>query len=164
MLSESLKEQIEELITLHPSKRAGLLMALHAMRNEIGYLTIEDLTELSSIIGESPAEIQSTANFYEMFHLQRPVKIRISACTSVSCMLRGCDEIVEYLKSRLGIGFGETTPDGLFHLEEAECLGACDTAPAIVINDKYFGNLTVNGLELLLNDLLAGKINIEDMR
>ena len=150
MLSEGLRHKIASLFNLYPERRSALVMALHAIQDEKGYISFDDLAELAEMIGESSAEIQSTASFYEMFRFSPPAKCRIGVCTSVSCMLRGSDEIVSHLKRVLGIDFHEVTDDGLFSLEEHECLGACDMAPVITVNGEYMGPVDTEKIDSII--------------
>jgi NADH-quinone oxidoreductase subunit E len=156
MLSEETRKEIEELKSRYPCKRAALTMAVHAVAREKGALTPDDLAFIAEELDESPAEIQSAVSFYDMFKIERPVKYRIRVCTSVSCMIRGSDEVVGHLRKALGIGFGETTPDGLFELEEVECFGACDRAPSISINDEQAGPMTSEKIDQLIDDCRRG--------
>lgn len=152
MLSEKLRNEITALFDLYPSKRPALIMALHAVQRENGLLTLDDCIELGEIFGEHPAEIESVASFYTMFRFEPVGKCHIEVCTNVSCMLRGSGGVVEHLKKKLGIDFGETTPDGLFTLDEVECLAACDRAPAIAVNGGYSGPMTIKKLDKLIDD------------
>jgi NADH-quinone oxidoreductase subunit E len=152
MLSDSLKVEIASLIDRYPSKRAALITALHALQREKGHLAVEDFVDLAEIFGEHPAEVQSVASFYSMFRFEPPARCRIEVCTNVSCMLRGSGDIVDHLKKKLGIDFGETTLDGLFSLEEVECLAACDMAPVIAVNGEYMGPMTVEKVDALIEE------------
>ncbi|HDS30372.1 MAG TPA: NADH-quinone oxidoreductase subunit NuoE [Firmicutes bacterium] len=152
MLRENLKAEIESLIAMYPERRAALIMALHAVQRDKGFLSPGDFSELAEIFDEHPAEIQSVASFYEMFRQKPAGKNIIAVCTNISCMLNGSDEIVGHLKKVLGIDFGETTSDGMFTLMKSECLAACDMAPAIAINGEYFGPVTPEIIDRLLDE------------
>jgi NADH-quinone oxidoreductase subunit E len=150
MISEKVRSEIKELMARYPAKRAVLLFALHAIRRENQMFTPDDYAELAEILDEHPAEIQSTAEFYDMFITAKPAKCAICVCTSASCQLRGSDEIVKHLKDKLGIDFGMATPDAMFSLEEVECIGACDMAPAIMLNDETMGPMSVEKIDEVL--------------
>ncbi len=152
MFTETLKSEIEKLFDIYPEKRAALIMAFHAVQREKGHLSIEDFVELGEMFGEHPAEVQSVASFYTMFRFEPAGKCIIEICTSASCMLRGSEGIAEHLKNKLGIDFSETTSDGLFTLEEVECLAACDKAPLIAVNGEYTGPMSVETLDRLIDD------------
>jgi NADH-quinone oxidoreductase subunit E len=162
MLSEKVKQEIQDLSGRYFDKRAVLIMALHAIRREKASFMPEDFRELAEILDEHPAEIESTAKFYDMFLLAKPARCTIGVCTSVSCMLRGSDKIVEHLKSTLGVDFGVCTPDGSFCFEEVECLGACEMAPAVTVNDEAMGPMTVEQLDSVIHNCRSGKPFSED--
>lgn len=152
MFSENLRREIENLFRNYPSRRPALIMALHAVQNEMGYLSPGVFTELGEIFDEHPGEIESVASFYTMFHFKPVGKCVIELCTNASCMIMGSDEIKEHIKKKLGIGPGETTEDGLFILEEVECLAACDLAPMMIMDKKYFGPLTAEKFDRIIDD------------
>jgi NADH:ubiquinone oxidoreductase subunit E len=107
-------------------------------------------------LGESPAFVEGVVSFYTMYYTRPPARYVLQVCTTLSCAYCGGRELVEHLKGRLGIGFGETTPDGTFQLVGVQCLGACGTAPVIQINDDYYEGLDVERLDTVL-DGLAGR-------
>jgi NADH-quinone oxidoreductase E subunit len=150
MISERVRLEIEETLKRYPTKRAALVMALHAIRRENTFFTQDDFIDVADILDMSPTDVASIADFYDMFLAEKPAKCRIAVCTSVSCMLRGSDKIVEYIKKRLGVDFNECTSDGLFCIHEAECLGACDKAPVIAVNDEHVGPITTDELDALI--------------
>jgi NADH:ubiquinone oxidoreductase subunit E len=152
MFSESLKAEITGLFRHYPEKRAALIMALHAVQREKGRLSPVDFVELGGMFGEHPAEIQSVASFYDMFHVERYGRCVIEVCTNASCMLGGSVEMADHLRGKLGIEFGETTSDGIFTLREAECLAACDMAPLIVVNGEFIGPVTIESLDELIEE------------
>jgi NADH-quinone oxidoreductase subunit E len=153
MLSENLRHEIATLMGRYPSGRGALVTALHLARAEKCYLSVEDFADLAQLFDLPPAEIESTALFYDMLQSGHCAKFKICVCTNVSCMLRGSEKIVDRFREKLGIGFGESTPDGMFMLEEAECLGACDIAPMITLNDEFMGPITVEKVDSLIDTL-----------
>jgi len=154
VLSTEAKERIVQLKSRYPQPKSALLPALHlAQREHDGWLSDEVLAEVAQVMGLPSAEVRSVASFYTMFN-RRPVgKHLVQVCTNLSCSLLGADHIVEHLKRKLGIEVGETTPDGLFTLLEVECLGSCDTAPMMQINDTYYEDLTVERVDEILSEL-----------
>ena len=164
MLSEKVKQEIQDLMSHSPTKRAVLVMALHAVRREKEHFVPEDFIDLAEILVEHPAEIESTAKFYDMFLNAKSARCTIGVCTNISCMLRGSDKIVEHLKAMLSIDFGMCTPDGSIYLEEVECLGACDVAPAMLVNDQHVGPMTIEKLDSVLECCRLNKPFSEDSK
>ncbi|MFN7685750.1 MAG: NADH-quinone oxidoreductase subunit NuoE [Oligoflexia bacterium] len=149
-LSQKFYESMKKLEPRYPTKVALLLPALHAAQDEFGWLPKEVLDEIGEYIGIHPAQVREVASFYTMYNLKPVGKYHIKVCTNVACCLRGADELVGHLERKLGIQCGETTADRRFTLNEEECLGACGTAPAMMLNDDYHENLTADGVDRLL--------------
>jgi NADH-quinone oxidoreductase E subunit len=152
-LSQKFYDQMKKLEPRYPTKVALLLPALHAAQEEYGWLPKDVLAEIGEYIGIHPAQVREVASFYTMYNLKPVGKYHIKVCTNVACCLRGADELVGHLEKRLGVRCGETTPDRKFTLMEEECLGACGTAPAMMLNDDYHENLTQDGVDRLLSNL-----------
>ncbi len=153
MLSDKVKSEIQQLKARYPHPNSALLPALALAQKEHGWLSPEVLEEVAEVMGLSPAQVGSVASFYTMFN-RRPVgKYLIQVCTNVTCSLLGAEHLVDHLKQKLGIGVGETTPDGRFTLLEVECLGSCGTAPVMQINDTYYENLTAEKVDQILAEL-----------
>jgi NADH-quinone oxidoreductase subunit E len=108
---------------------------------------------VAEVMGLPPTEVASVASFYTMFNRQPVGENLIQVCTNISCSLLGAEHIVEYIKNRLGIDVGETTPDNKFTLVTVECLGSCGTAPMMQINDTYYENLTEEKIDQILAEL-----------
>ena len=140
--SASAQQQFEEYLRRYPTKRAAIMPALWLAQREFGYLSGEVLEYVAGLINESPAFVSSVASFYTMFYKKPMGKHHVQICTNLSCALVGAEKIVEVCARKLGIGLGETTPDGKFSLDEVECLASCGTAPMMQINDDYWENLT----------------------
>lgn len=153
VLSSSFYSEMKKLEPRYPSKVALLLPALHEAQKESGWLPPEALDEIASYIGIHPAQVREVASFYTMYNLKPVGKYNMKICTNVACTLRGAERLVEFCEEKLGIQCGETTPDRVFTLHEEECLGACGTAPAMMLNDDYVENLDVKKMEEILNDL-----------
>jgi NADH-quinone oxidoreductase subunit E len=152
-LSQKFYDSMKKLEPRYPTKVALLLPALHAAQEEFGWLSKETLTEVAEYIGIHPAQAREVASFYTMYNLKPVGKYHIKVCTNVACCLRGADELVEHLEGKLGVKCGETTADRKFTLMEEECLGACGTAPAMMLNDDYHENLTAEGVDSILERL-----------
>jgi NADH-quinone oxidoreductase subunit E len=142
MLTEEIRSKIRSYIPRYPSKRAVTLPALHIVHEYFRCVPVQAMAEIAEILGIAPAEVHDTMSFYGFFP-QAPIgEKRLWICRSLSCMLRGGDELLEVACKRLGIGSGQTTSDGKLTVEFAECLGICDFAPAALVDDgRIFGPL-----------------------
>jgi len=135
MLSEAIKEKIRAYIPRYPSKRAVTLPALHIVHEQLRCVPYQAMVEIAELLEITPAEVHDTMSFYGFFP-QAPIgDVRLWVCRSLSCMLRGGDELLEHTCSKLGIKPGQTTADGKLTVEAAECLGICDFAPAALADD-----------------------------
>ena len=126
-------------------RQCGGWLPQSAMRHVAGYLEMPEI------------RVYEVATFYSMFNLKPVGKHFIQVCTTTPCWLRGSGDLMNHCKSKLGVGKGETTADGLFTVTEVECLGACVNAPMVQINDDYYEDLTVESFDALLNGLASGK-------
>ena len=135
------------------NKNEALLPCLHAAQEKCGYLSEETISFLAKELNLPPVEVYSVATFYSMFNLQKQGKYVIRVCVSLPCYLRGSGEIIETLKDELNIIAGQTTPDRNFTIEAVSCLGICDEAPAIMINEKVYGNLTPVKVKEIIQEL-----------
>ncbi len=155
-LSEHLCDEIENWISRFPidQKQSAVLGALRALQHEEGYLPVDKMDAIAEYLEIHAIAVYEVASFYSMFELKPVGKHTISVCTNLSCMLRGADEIVEHLKNKLGIDFGESTQDGKFYLkQEEECLAACCGAPMMQVNHVYKENLTIEKVDEILKEL-----------
>ena len=153
LLSQKFYDEMKNLEPRYPTKVALLLPALHAAQKEYGWLPGEVMDEIASYIGIHPAQVREVASFYTMYNLKPVGKYHLKICTNVACCLRGAEELVEHCEKKFGIKCGETTADKRFTLMEEECLVACGTAPAMMLNDDYHENLTAEKLDQLLAGL-----------
>ena len=153
MLSEAACRQIQTLISKYPKKRSALIPALRLAQDETGYISQETIGELARIFDLSPNEVHEVASFYTMLFRKPMGKYVIQVCTNISCMLCNAEEIVAHLTGKLGIGMGETTPDGKYSLLEVECLGSCGTSPVMQINEDYYEDLTPEKVDRILDSL-----------
>lgn len=153
ILSKKFYEEMAKLEPRYPSKVALLLPALHAAQDEFGWLSPEVMEEVGQYIEIHPAQVQEVASFYTMYNLKPVGKYHLKICTNVACCLRGAEALVDHCKKKFGINCGETTRDKKFTLMEEECLGACGTAPAMMLNEDYHENLDVSKLDHILETL-----------
>jgi NADH-quinone oxidoreductase subunit E len=150
--------EARRLIAQYPEDcaRSALLPILHAFQNVEGWVSPEALARTAEWVGVPVSVVESTASFYTLFH-RRPVgKFMLQPCRNLSCMLGGAGEIMAHFRESLGIGHNQTTPDGLFSYEEAECLAACDRAPCMQVNLQYYYDLTKEKVDTMLQAMRAG--------
>jgi NADH-quinone oxidoreductase subunit E len=144
VLSEEIRNRIRAEFPKYPDKRAVTLNALHMVHNAQRCVSTEAVREIAELLELHPAEVLDTMTFYNFFHeAENPLgKKRVWVCRSISCMLRGGEELFRSLSERLNVMAGETTSDGEVTFEYAECLGACEQAPCMLIDDECYGDLT----------------------
>ncbi len=152
-LSQEFYGEMKKLEPRYPTRVALLLPALHQAQSELGWLPPEALDEIGEYIGIHPAQVREVASFYTMYNLKPVGKYHLKICTNVSCCLMGAEGLVEHCKRKFGVDVGETTSDRRFTLYEEECLGACGTAPAMMLNDDYHEKLTTEKLDKILSGL-----------
>ena len=147
-LTDELREQIRQACTRFPSKQAATLPALHLVHEEFRCVPNDAIVEIAELLELHPSEVNDTMTFYGFFRdEQHPIgKRRVWVCRSISCALRGGEELLTELCDRLKIHPGETTEDGEVTLEFAECLGACEGAPCILVNDECHMNMTADSV------------------
>jgi NADH-quinone oxidoreductase subunit E len=155
VLSEDIRRQIEAYIPRYPSKQAVTLPALHIVHDAMRCVSHEAIREIAAMLDLSPAQIHDTMTFYEFFReTKNPLgKTRLWVCRSLACALRGGDELLEHLCQKLHVPPGGTTADGKITLEFAECLGACEGAPAVMVDDEHRHNMNPEKIDQLLQEL-----------
>jgi NADH-quinone oxidoreductase subunit E len=150
MLSESEKQQIDHEAQAYPDRRAVGIDALLTVQRERGWISDETLQDVAAYLGISPDALEGVATFYSLIH-RRPVgRHVIRLCDSVSCWLCGCGEILVRLRQELGIDLGQTSADGRFTLLPNVCLGRCEYAPVMLIDDDAHNDLTAHKLDAIL--------------
>lgn len=149
--------QLEALKTHYPDLKSCILPTLWIAQREYGgHLTGNALAEVALRLKRSYAEIEGVATFYTMYNVaHKPGKHKIEVCTCLTCHVCGAYRILDHLKAKLGIGHGETTADGMFTIEEVECLDACDRAPLLQVGDEYIGPVDEAAVDRLLDKLRA---------
>jgi NADH-quinone oxidoreductase subunit E len=157
LLSAHIREEIDHWLAKYPTdrKQSAVLAALREVQHDNGgYLTTELLDAVADYLEMPVIAVYEVASFYSMFELKPVGRHSISVCTNVSCMLRGSDEIVRHVQSKLGIKIGESTADGKFYLkQEEECLAACAFAPMMQVDHVYYENLTPEKVDQILDSL-----------
>jgi NADH-quinone oxidoreductase subunit E len=154
-LTEDLKKQILVYLPRYPSKQAVTLPALHIVHNALRCVPLEAIREIAELLDLSPAEVHDTMSFYGFFRdAKNPLgRTRVWVCRSLPCMLRGADDLLAQMSDKLGVRPGSTTPDGKISLEFAECIGACEGAPCVLVNDEHRLNVTADQVDGLVNEL-----------
>lgn len=156
-----MREQIETAAARYPDRRSAIMPALLIAQKEHGHLPGPVLEEVADILGVERIWVYELATFYTLFHTEPIGRFHLQLCDNISCMLCGAERLLAHMETVLGIGKGETTPDGLFTLSTVECLGACEMAPVMQVGDDYHGNLDVARLDALLDRLRASVPRVE---
>jgi NADH-quinone oxidoreductase subunit E len=151
----------KEIIARFPRPKSALIPLLHLAQEQTGYVTEEAMAHIAELVDVTPAEVYGTATFYEMFKFEPVGRYCVNICTNISCQLLGAWELLEHAEETLGVKAGGTTADGMFTLEDVECIAACTEAPALQVNYRYRYRVTPEGLDALLDDLREGRLNDE---
>lgn len=151
--SEQVEKRFAEMSTHYPTKRAVLVPMLLYIQDEVGALTDEAIHEIAQRVELTDLEVRNVISYYSMLRTYPIGKYNFQVCTNVSCLLRGGEEIFEHCQQKLGVGNKQATKDGLFHLEEVECIGACSWAPAMMLNYEYHENLTLKKIDELIEGI-----------
>jgi len=153
MISDELKRTFEKVISRYPFKRSAIVPLLMFGQDEIGHISDELIEEIARAVDVRPIEVIEDIGYYSMLH-RRPIgKYNFQVCTNISCLLRGGEEMLEHCSKKLGIGHKQTTADGMFSLEEVECLGACCGAPVMQVNYDFYEDLTPDKIDALIEKL-----------
>lgn len=160
--SEARMARFREIVARYPEgkQKSALIPALHLAQEEWGWLEVPVMDYVASLLDLNPIEVYEVATFYTMFHLKPVGKYVLEICHTGPCMLRGSDQLIAHVKTRLGIDAGQTTEDGLFTLKPAECLGACGYAPMMQLGKFYQENLTPEKMDRILDELRAGSLQV----
>jgi NADH-quinone oxidoreductase E subunit len=155
------QQRARDLIALYPYSRSALIPILHLLQGQDGYLSEDGMGHVAELLGLTAAEVRGTATFYDMFHLEPVGRYVVAVCTNIACMLQGAYRLLEHAEERLGVAAGGTTRDGLFTLEDAECLALCGNAPCVTVNWRFFGDVDLGRFDTLVEDLRAGRLDDE---
>lgn len=152
-----LRQRAEEVVALYPLKRSAMLPLLHLAQEQDGYLSNEGIAEVAELTGTTPADVRGTASFYDMYHLEPVGRYVVGVCTNIACLLSGGEAMLAHASATVGCAVGETSSDGLFTLEETECLADCDRPPCVQVNHRYVRTTTPEAFSALVEDLRAGR-------
>lgn len=158
-LDEANTELALRIIARYPRPRSALIPLCHLAQEQDGWLSQEAMIHIAELIGCTPAQVLGTASFYEMFKLHPVGRYCINVCTNISCQLLGGEELLAHAEETLGIRSGGTTPDGMFTLEDVECVAACTEAPAVQVNYRYLHRVDPDSFDELIAQLRAGELD-----
>jgi NADH-quinone oxidoreductase subunit E len=150
--SDQFEARFSEMFTHYPTKRSVLVPTLLYAQDEVGYLSDEVVHEIAQRLDLTDLEVNNVISYYSMLTTKPRGKFNVQVCTNIACLLRGGEEILQHCKNTLGIGHKDTTPDGVFSLEEVECIGACSWAPAAQVNYDFHENLTTEKMDEVLHE------------
>jgi NADH-quinone oxidoreductase subunit E len=155
-IESELRQRMEALAGLFPSRLSALIPMLYLVQQQEGYVTREGMTLAAEVLGTTSAYVDSVASFYTMLHRQPVGRHVLQVCRTLPCALMGAEEVIAYLQEALAIQPGETTKDQLFTLETVECLAACHVAPLMMVNDAYKVRLDRAKLDTILDECRNG--------
>jgi NADH-quinone oxidoreductase subunit E len=150
--SDEFESRFAEMLTHYPTKRSVLVPTLLYAQDEVGYLSDDVIVELANRLDLTELDVRNVISYYSMLVTKPRGKYNVQVCTNIACMLRGGEEILNHCKKRLGVGHKETTEDGLFSVEEVECIGGCSWAPAAQVNYDFHENLTPEKMDSVLDE------------
>ncbi len=150
-----------EIIGRFPRPKSALIPLLHLAQEQDGYVAEDAMAHIADLVDVTPAEVFGTASFYEMFKFERVGRYCINVCTNISCQLMGGWELLEHAEHKLGVHAGGTTADGMFTLEDVECIAACTEAPALQINYRYRYKVSGADFDTIIDDLSHGRLDHE---
>jgi NADH-quinone oxidoreductase E subunit len=151
-------ERARDTIALYPHPRSALIPLLHLAQEQDGWVTPDAMEHIAEILDLTPAEVLGTASFYDMLFREPTGKYLVAICTNIACLLNGGYELLEHAEEKLGIKAGATTPDGAFTIEEVECIALCGEAPCLAVNWRFFGKVSNEGFDHLIDELAAGRL------
>jgi NADH-quinone oxidoreductase subunit E len=146
-----------EVIARYPRPRSAVIPLLHLAQEQEGWVTRDAMVEIADLTGVTPAEVLGTGSFYEMFRFHPVGRYLVNVCTNISCQLLGGEELLHHVEESLGVHAGGTTDDGMFTVEEVECVAACTEAPCFTVNYRYFHRADSDTFDAVVADLYAGR-------
>ncbi len=146
-----------EIIGRYPRPKSALIPLLHLAQEQDGYVTESAMAHIAELVDVTPAEVIGTASFYEMFKFHPTGRYMVNICTNISCQVLGAEDLLHHAEHALGIRAGSTTADGLFTLEDVECIAACTEAPCLQVNYRYALRVTPESFDTMVADLRAGR-------
>jgi NADH-quinone oxidoreductase subunit E len=147
-----------EIIGRYPRPKSALIPLLHLAQEQDGWVTDDAMRHIAELVGVTPADVLGTCSFYEMFKREPVGRYLVNICTNISCLLVGGEELLEHAERSLGVKTGSTTGDGVFTLEDVECIAACTEAPCLQVNYRYFHRVAPSEAAVLIDDLRAGRM------
>src|SRR5438045_9550142 len=157
-LSPPMVERARETIALYPHPRSALIPLLHLAQEQDGWVTPEAMEHIGELLDLTPAEVRGTASFYDMLFLEPTGRYLVAVCTNIACLLNGGYELLEHAEEKLGVKAGATTADGRFTIEEVECIALCGQAPCLAVNWRFFGKVSNDGFDPLVDELAADRL------
>src|SRR5499433_1970898 len=148
--SPEFEQRFAKMLTQYPTKRSVLVPTLLYAQDETGYLSDEVIREIAGRLELTELDVRNVISYYSMLNTKPRGKYNVQVCTNIACMLRGGEELMEHCEKKLGIGHKGTTLDGVFSLEEVECIGGCSWAPAVQVNYDFHENLTPETMDKVL--------------
>jgi NADH-quinone oxidoreductase subunit E len=150
-----------EIIGRYPRPKSALIPLLHLAQEQDGYVAEDAMAHIAELVGVTPAEVLGTCSFYEMFKREPVGRYVINVCTNISCQLLGGEDLLHHAEETLGVKAGNTTPDGLFTVEDVECIAACTEAPCLQVNYRYRHRITHEQFDQLVDDLRNDRLGEE---
>ena len=150
--SDQFETRFTEMLTHYPTKRSVLVPTLLYAQDEVGFLSDEVIGEIAGRLDLTELDVRNVISYYSMLTCKPRGKFNVQVCTNIACLLRGGEELMEHCENKLGVRHKGTTPDGMFSLEEVECIGACSWAPAVQVNYDFHENLTPEKMDKVLED------------
>lgn len=150
--SNEFEARFSKMLSHYPTKRSVLVPTLLYAQDEVGYLSEEVIAELARRLDLTELDIRNVISYYSMLTTKPRGKFNVQVCTNIACVLRGGEELLEHCEKKLGVGNKGTTSDGMFSLEEVECIGACSWAPAVQVNYDFHENLTPEKMDGVLDE------------
>ena len=157
--TEANEQLAREIIARYPRAKSATIPLCHLAQEQDGYLADDAISHIAELVGITSAEVLGTASFYEMFKRKPVGKYLVNVCTNISCQVMGAEELLAHAEEKLGVPAGGTTDDGMFTLEDVECIAACTEAPAIQVNYRYFHNVTADDLDQIIAEARAGTLS-----
>ena len=150
-----------EIIGRYPRPKSALIPLLHLAQEQDGWVTTDAMAHIAELVGVTPAEVLGTCSFYEMFKREPVGRYLVNVCTNISCQLMGGEELLHHAEQTLGVKAGNTTADGMFTVEDVECIAACTEAPCLQVNYRYRHRITNDEFDRMVDDLRAGRLDDE---
>lgn len=155
VLQQTLQQQMDDIFSRYPNKQAACIPLLHLCQSQHGWVDDEVIAFVADKCDLPTAHVQGVATFYSLYNREPPGEHQVWVCRTLSCALRGSDQVLHRCEKRLGIHAGQTTKDGKVTLRTAECLAACGQAPVIMVDKTYHENLTLEQVDSILDDLVG---------